>query len=272
MKMLCVIVFLFGMFSHSLCQTTIESFPLSICCNKTTNLIFSYPVKSVDRGSKEILVQKANSAENILQVKAATENFQATNLSVITSDGRLFSFIVSYDQSPAKLNISFAGDSTKHLSANQIELTAEKLNDFILAGDASVILKQKHFLHRKVISEGMKLTLLGIYIKDNVLWFLLKGENHSFLDYHPEYLHCFIADKRKTARSAIQETDLPLLFPAAPLEPVPGKKKKHFVLAFAPFTFSENKKMIVQLSEKNGGRAMILAISHRAILKAKAIK
>lgn len=275
MKMLTLFVFLFGIVSHSICQTTIESFPISICCNKTTNIIFSYPIKSVDRGSKDVLAQKANGAENILQVKAARESFSATNLSVITGDGRLFSFIVSYEKNPSQLNVSFARDSNslrEKIDNNQIQLTSERLNDLILDNDAQSILKQKHFLHRQIVSDGMKLIIHGIYIKDNVLWLAFEAENFSFLDYHPDYLHCFIADKKKAARSAIQETEIPLLYPATFLETVPGKNKKQFVLAFSPFTFSRDKKMVVQMSEKNGGRMLMFHVSNKKILKARLIK
>lgn len=275
MKMLTLFVFLFGVFSHSICQTTIESFPISICFNKTTNIIFSYPIKSVDRGSKDVLAQKANGAENILQLKASRENFLTTNLSVITSDGKLFSFIINYEKNPSQLNISFAKDSNsfrEKIDNNQIQLTSEKLNDFILDNDARIILKQKHFLHHQVFSDGMKLIIHGIYIKDNVLWLAFEAENFSFLDYHPDYLHCFIADKKKAARSAIQETEIPLLYPETFLETVPGKKKREFVIAFSPFTFSKDKKMIVQMSEKNGGRMLMFLISNKKILKARLIK
>jgi conjugative transposon TraN protein len=275
MKMLTLFVFLFGIVSHSFCQTTIESFPISICCNKTTNIIFSYSIKSVDRGSRDILAQKANGAENILQVKAARENFQSTNLSVITSDGKLFSFVIKYEANPTALNISFAKDSNdeiKQLNNDRVQLTAEKINDFILDRNALIILKQKHFLHRQTFSDGMKLIIHGIYIKDNALWFAFEAENFSFLDYHPDYLHCFIADNKKAARNAIQETELLLLYPETFLETVPGKKKKQFVLAFSPFTFSKDKKMIVEMSEKNGGRMLMLRLSHKTILKARSIK
>jgi len=273
--MLTLFVFLFGFFFHSICQTTIESFPLSICCNKTTNIIFSYPIKSVDRGSKDVLAQKANGAENILQVKAARENFISTNLSVITSDGKLFSFVIDYDKNPAQLNFYFSKDSNellKNLSGDQIQLTSEKLNDLILDRDASIILKQKHFLHRQFFSDGMKLIIHGIYIKDKALWLAFEAENFSFLDYHPEYLRCFIEDKKKAARSAIQETEIPLLYPETFSETVPGKKKKQFVLAFTPFTFSRDKKMVLQISEENGGRILMFRISNKKILKARLIK
>jgi len=134
------------------------------------------------------------------------------------------------------------------------------------------MLKQKHFLHARIYSDGMKLTMHGIYIKDNTIWFLFEAENYSYLDYHPDYLRCYITDKKKAARSAIQETGITLLYPAAFLETVPGKKKKPFVLAFAPFSFSRDKKMVLQISEKNGGRSLSLSINNKNILKARLIK
>lgn len=47
------------------------------------------PLKSVDRGSKDVLAQKAKGVESILQVKAAKTNFDETNLTVINADGKL---------------------------------------------------------------------------------------------------------------------------------------------------------------------------------------
>src|SRR3954470_1354464 len=88
--------------------TIIEPYPLKITLNKTTNLIFPYAIKSVDRGSADVLAQKAKGVENILLVKAARENFPETNLSVITADGKLYSFVLNYISNPPAINLSFA--------------------------------------------------------------------------------------------------------------------------------------------------------------------
>jgi hypothetical protein len=53
--------------------TQIRPEPLTIAVGKTTHLIYPFAIKSVDRGSRDILVQKAKGLENILQVKAARE-------------------------------------------------------------------------------------------------------------------------------------------------------------------------------------------------------
>ncbi|MEO6869984.1 MAG: DUF4138 domain-containing protein, partial [Ginsengibacter sp.] len=90
----------------------IEPYRLQISFYKTTNLIFPYAIKSVDRGSSDILVQKAKGIENILQVKAAKLGFQQTNLTVVTADGKLYSYNLDYTDTPEVFNIRF-GDSSK---------------------------------------------------------------------------------------------------------------------------------------------------------------
>ena len=52
----------------------IPSEHLAITYNKTTNLIFPYSVQSIDRGSKDILVQQPKGTENIVQLKADKPN------------------------------------------------------------------------------------------------------------------------------------------------------------------------------------------------------
>src|SRR4051794_30412871 len=74
--------------------TIIEPYPLKITLNKTTILVFPYAIKGVDRGSADVLAQKAKGVENILLLKAGKENFSETNLSVITADGKLYSFLL----------------------------------------------------------------------------------------------------------------------------------------------------------------------------------
>jgi hypothetical protein len=53
---------------------TIEPYKLNIGYSKTTNIIFPHAIISVDRGSKDVLAQKAKGVENILQVKAARDS------------------------------------------------------------------------------------------------------------------------------------------------------------------------------------------------------
>ena len=65
---------------------------LDITYSKTTSLVFPFSIKGVDRGSKDVLAQKAKGVENVLQLKAARRSFPETNLTIITADGNLHHF------------------------------------------------------------------------------------------------------------------------------------------------------------------------------------
>jgi hypothetical protein len=99
-------------------QGSITPQQIGIAYNKTTNIIFPYAIKSVDRGSDEILIQVAREVENILQVKAAVDFFTPTNLTVITAEGALYSFMLYSDESPAVLNVHIS--PMEHRSRNVI--------------------------------------------------------------------------------------------------------------------------------------------------------
>src|SRR5688572_32814861 len=73
---------------------------LSIAKDKTTSLIFPFAIRHVDRGTKDVLVQTIKEADNILLVKAASENFAETNLSVVTDDGSIYTFLVNFEVKP----------------------------------------------------------------------------------------------------------------------------------------------------------------------------
>ena len=104
---------------------TINSIEISICYNKTTSLIFPYAVISVDRGSADVLAQKAKAVENILHVKAGKRNFTPTNLSVVTADGKFYSFLLHYEENPMILSVPVD-------SHNMAQLPSKIINEKIL--------------------------------------------------------------------------------------------------------------------------------------------
>ncbi|RZJ57555.1 MAG: DUF4138 domain-containing protein [Hymenobacter sp.] len=78
-------------------QNYIGSYRMTVGFQKTTHLIFPYAVSYVDLGNGGIIADKARGAENIVKVKASQQGFPETNMTVVTTDGRLYSFLVNYD-------------------------------------------------------------------------------------------------------------------------------------------------------------------------------
>lgn len=89
----------------SLTLGKIEPFYMEVTYDKTSHLIFPTAIRYVDLGSEYLIAGKAEDAENVLRVKASVKEFEPeTNFSVITDDGRFYSFNVHYSSFPEVLS------------------------------------------------------------------------------------------------------------------------------------------------------------------------
>src|SRR5437763_6790376 len=70
---------------------------IEVTCNKTLSLVFPDPVTHIDRGTADLLVQSVQEARNIVLVKARHPFFYETNLTVVTSQGRIYAFKIIFD-------------------------------------------------------------------------------------------------------------------------------------------------------------------------------
>lgn len=244
--------------------TIIEPYHLTITYYKTTNLIFPFAITSVDRGSRDVLAQKAKGAQNILQVKAGRENFPETNLTIVTSDGKLYSFILNYSNNPSLLNISFSQGS------NSEQAIQPGSNEAEIQSNAEKIAGEKRKLHGIRDSKyAMAFRVNGIYIKDEVVFYQLEIKNHSNINYDIDMLRFYIKDDQKLKHTAIQETELQPLFIYGDTSVIKGHTKNLLVVALPKFTIADQKSLIIELMEKNGGRHLHLRIRNRRIVKAK---
>lgn len=243
----------------------IASYNLSVGYDMTSNLIFPYAVKSVDRGSANVLVQKAKGVENILQVKAAQKGFDQTNLSVVTSDGKFYSFLVDYEATPAPLNLAFIKDTVNAF------LSDISINKAALEKLGSLVKMQPDFLHKKMTEQEMWLSLNAIYLSDSLMWFKIRLTNNSQINYVPDDMRFFIRDRKRAKRTALQERELPPVY-CESLVMVNGEQAVDFVVGFPAFTIPKSQELIIRVGERNGGRMLQLPIRYRTILKARRMK
>lgn len=254
---------------------SITPYSITITYNKTSNLIFPYAIKSVDRGNAAVLVQKAKGVDNILQVKAGRQGFNQTNLTVVTADGQFYSFLVDYALTPAALNLSFAKDSltdTLNNTAGPKALLSDgPLDEAVFNTIADQINQQEGFLHLHSREQKMRLSLQSIWLKDKAMWLALQLENKSLIDYIPDYVRFFVRDKKRAKRTAVQETEIIPLYASADTV-VTGEQLRNSVFAFTPFTIPPTQELVMQVGERNGGRSLLLHVNHRALLKARLLK
>lgn len=276
MKMKCVFasVVLISLFNQTIIAQQIDnafipSEHLEITFNKTTNLIFPYSVQSIDRGSKDILVQQPKGTENIVQVKADKPNFTQTNLSVITVDGKLYSFTVDYTAQPSQLNIIIQNNikSNDSILRQSVLLTSAN-NEALFQSVATKITETKR-RHGKWDRNGaVTFRLNGIYINRDVLYFRFQLKNNSNVSYDVDNIKFTVKDQRKSKRTATQETEINPVYKFGNFEKVQADSVANAIIALPKFTLPDSKYLFIQVLEKNGGRDLNLVLKNRQIMKA----
>lgn len=250
----------------SLHIVNLRPYTVSVGFNKTSNLIFPYAIKSVDRGSSSVIVQKAKGVENILQVKANRQGFAQTNLSVVTTDGKFYSFLLDYSSDPPLLNISVGPSS-------EVVLLPEKVNASSIELAGEQVLDAASFTHVSERSQLIQLELQSIYLKDEQMWFAFKLANGSLIPFHPGEVRFFLEDRRRAKRTAVQQQEISPLY-HTPIYSVDGNGWMRFACAFIPFVIPRIKRLIVMLAAARSpgvtdGRSIRLKVRAGTILKTK---
>ncbi len=233
---------------------------LQVGFSKTTSIIFPYTIKSIDKGSAEVLVQKAKGVENILLVKAAKQHFFQTNLTVVTSDGKLYVFVLNYDEMCPDLN--FKAENAVAASRDVLFSLENDNQKRIEQYASAAYCKKKKISGIKKSKYQIRLEVNGIFIQQNVLYLRVVFENKSKINYDIDQFRFFIRDKRKSKRTASQEIELEPLYATSSSSVIPYKSEIIKVYALEKFTIPENKYLTLQMIEKNGGRHLEVDINN----------
>ena len=148
---LCVVIFSFFI-SGANAQSNIS--PIKIQLNDTKYLFLKFPaeVNYADMGSRDLMAEKC--LDRIIKLKATAPQFDKTNLSVVTTDGKYYSFIVEYNSNPSYIAVDMANvkdsiTSTDIIPSTRIEVSDIHTTHIILPTKVSDIA----IGHKEVISE-----------------------------------------------------------------------------------------------------------------------
>lgn len=254
-------------FGHD-CFSQVGLFPIEpqrvqVAFDKTVSLVFPGNIKSVDKGTRDLLVQKAKGVENILQIKAARTGFSPTNLTVVTTEA-FYSFSVSYSSEPVlALKVMNNGRVADALFTGQVdEWETESTAVWISKICEPVRIKRES-------QYGIFLELTGVFISKDVLYYCIRVGNRTPIGYDIAGLRFFVRDKRKVRRGAIQETELIPVYVHGNTHKVEGNSENALVFALPKHTLPEKKYLTVDLSEtQNGGRELQLKLRYKTLTRA----
>lgn len=250
-------------------QIVTESQEVDITFNKTSSIVFPAPITSVDRGSRDVLVQKVKGVNNVLLLKAGKLNFKETNLTVITADAKLHHFFVKYSDAPLTFTFQAAGSKGEEKASSFPVLFNTEMTGADMDRYGKYILNNPKKRRLKSASgHDMKLALQGIYIQGNIMFYELEIVNKSNIPFHTDMFQFYVKDKQKARRTASQEVVEIPLHRVGNSEVFPGKTTTEVVYALPKFTIPDAKLLAIELTERKGGRHLHLDVTNKTIVKA----
>ena len=258
----CLLTSLAGIKSHA---QGVYVNKLAVTDRKTTSIVFPGIIKSVDLGSANIIAQKVNGTENILQIKAAKTSFPETNLTVITDQGTLHQFDVSYSDAPA--SCYFVVDAKG--SFNSIEVSFKNTESAAFFEKAYKSIKADLAGTSTSVKEsGITVVLNDLYIVRDKIFFPMVIVNDSFLPFDVQSIRFFIRDRKLAKRTAIHEVEVTPIHMSTQESTVPANGSLAVILAFDKFTISKKKLLAIDISEKNGSRNLAMKLKSKRINRA----
>lgn len=254
---------------------------LEITYDKTVHVIFPAPIKYVDLGSTNLIAGKADGAENVIRVKATSKHFRdETNMSVITEDGNFYTFNVKYADEPLLLNVEmcdFIHDGeTVNRPNNAMEIYLQELGNesprLVHLIMKSVYKQDKrHIKHIGCKRFGVQFLLKGLYTHNDLLYFHTQVKNSSNVPFDVDFVTFKIVDKKIVKRTAMQEQVIYPLRAYNYVSRVNGKDSECTVFALPKFTIPEDKKLLVEMYEKQGGRHQTFEVDNEGLVRAETI-
>ena len=248
---------------------------------KTVHIIFPSAVRYVDLGSNWIIAGKADGAENVIRVKATTEGFPGeTNFSVICEDGSFYSFNARYAHEPEMLNIEMKdflenGDTT--------DFSHTRMNIYFreLAGESPLLVKlimqsiykedRREIRHLGCKRFGVQFLLKSVHSHNGLFYFHTETRNRSNVAFRTDFIRFKIVDKKVPKRTAIQERVIDPVRSYNEVLVTEGKSDVRTVYAVPQFTIPDDKLLVIELFEKDGGRHQTIRMENADLVAAKQI-
>ncbi|MDR6809684.1 conjugative transposon TraN protein [Dyadobacter sp. BE34] len=237
----------------------IESHPVEISAERTVAVIFPFSITSVDRGSTQILAQKAKGTQNVLLLKAAQKDIPPTSLIVITSDGAIYSFEVSYRKEPSSL-ILLSNPASSRSAKSVSGIDERQISE-------AIDLASRHPTNLKKRSSGggVSAVLEGLFISEQLMLLRVSLDNKSAIDYEVESVRMFVADRRQVKRTASQHSEILPVKMSVELSQVKGSEQRSLVIAIPKMTLPRAKQFTIEVHEKGGARHLRIKLNARQL-------
>ncbi|MCY0976840.1 conjugative transposon protein TraN [Chryseobacterium wangxinyae] len=262
----------------SLSEARLEPYKMEVTYNKTTHLLFPSPIRYVDLGSENLIANKAEDVGNVLRIKAGVKDFEEeTNFSVITQDGKFYSFDVFYSSYPETLNYDLLKLQRQHEKEHSTEVLLEDLKGES-ASLTELLMKTLYGNPKRTIkhignkSFGMHFLLESLNVHDGKFYFVLKFRNKSNLPYNIDFVSFKIVDKKNLKRTIVQDKVLTPIREYMITKTINHQSDEKVVFLLDQFTLLEDQVLEIEVFEKEGGRHQKIQVENADLIHATFVK
>lgn len=285
--------------SSSYAQTLI---PLDISQEKAVYLLFPVNVNYCDTGNEDVTYAVT---DNIVKLNAKKVAFPETNLTVITKDNVLYTFLLIYKKDPRKLNVILTLEEGKqigrHSPDNLLGSTypeeTEEVRDVVTAIESqndnsaletavvstllskevfdSVCLKminnEKSLLINDMI-HNVGLELVNVFEYEGYHFFSLYAYNHSKKPFVVDIVNFQQGEKSWTFGKVYREALITPVYAFNDKNVIAPNAKFHLIYVFEKMHLADGKKLLIEMGADDGKRILSLEVPGKAINEARLIQ
>tara|TARA_R110002073_G_scaffold42838_2_gene119457 strand:+ start:4531 stop:5361 length:831 start_codon:yes stop_codon:yes gene_type:complete len=269
------IIVIFTMFFFASAKSQTHKILDTIYANDTKNvaLFFPEPIRQGVTGADNFVFTYNREKEQyfgLLQAKPGKES----NLLVINRNGSIFSYIVRYKSQLTKLNYfvpkaSSIGNEKPIVNdttvVKKIENSVDNKTFYYTKFSSYLLDKRQRIGTIQKRNEGIVLSIKNIVFDKEELYFVIQIENKSTLDYDLNFLNLSVETRQKGKKKSLQKLfQEPIFIYKLPQRITEGEVLR-MVYVMPKFSISNDRRMVVELNEKNGERDLKLKVSHKYI-------
>ncbi|MBU2998120.1 conjugative transposon protein TraN [Cellulophaga baltica] len=247
----------------------------TIYANDTKNvaLFFPEPIRQGITGSDNFVFTYNREKEQYFGLLQATPG-RESNLLVINRNGLVFSYIIRYKKQLSKLNyfipVSTSIGNEKPIVIDSIQA---KSSEKSIANRMRYYRKFCSYLLNsnqrigsiKKRSQDIVLRVENIVFDKEELYFVIQVKNNSTLDYDLNFLNLSIETRQKGKKKSLQRLDQKPIYKHQLPSKIAEGEMMRFVYVLPKFSLANDRRVLLEVNEKDGERNIILKISHSFI-------
>ncbi|PIB38311.1 DUF4138 domain-containing protein [Maribacter sp. 4G9] len=244
----------------------------TIYANEKMNLALFFPtnIRQGIVGANNFVFSYNRERAQPLGLLKATKGKQS-NLLVVTTDGKVYSYIIKYADSLKELNrfVSFSESighehqreplvirDTIQLDSNMV--VHKQYPKTFLEKSSTAILKQSERKNISKRKDGMSLAIKNLVYYEDLVFMQFEIKNESGIDFDIDYLKVALVIGNEKRRASYQSVPLKPQYVYKMPEKTRHAETSRFVYVLPKFTLGDNEKLELRLKELKGNREMIL--------------